>query len=219
MVGMVTHMAESNRSRPRPIFAVEYDPGGSTLQLAASDPEVRQLVRAAHWNVVVLQEQSQRPSLPYWLINTSLPALTALVHDIRAVGATPLLFETWGYRVGDLGNYPSDNYDAMQARLYAGYTQMGSSTRTAVAPVGDAWALALREDSSADLWASDGHHPSVEGSYLTAAVLTSMIDAEAPRTRPVADPQNTDYAAGLDPRTAAWLRRVAATAVMRSPLP
>jgi len=58
LVAMVTQLAETNRSRPRPVFAVEYDPGGSKLEDAAASPDLARVLAGARWNVVVLQEQS-----------------------------------------------------------------------------------------------------------------------------------------------------------------
>jgi hypothetical protein len=208
LVAMVTQMAETNRSRPRPVFAVEYDPGGSKLEDAAASPDLARVLAGARWNVVVLQEQSQGPAVPDWYPTHTIPALASLTTRIRRDGATPLLFETWGYRDGDQVN-GSNNYAMMQASLQDGYAQIASSQHIGVAPVGDAWAMALGQQPSLPLWASDGHHPSLEGSYLAAAVLTTMLDTYDPHPNSGIDARNTAYTAGLDPSAAASLRQIA----------
>jgi hypothetical protein len=207
MIEMVSRLSSRNTGAPRPIVALEYAPGGSTLQSAASDPQLFRLLMGAHWNVVVLQEQSQLPELPYWLTNSTLPAVAKLKTLITRDGAVPLLFETWGYRNGDLYNTPDDNYTAMQNRLHQGYGYVGRSQGIDIAPVGDAWALALREQPSLPLWGGDGHHPSVEGSYLTAAVISDTLAHLLP-TQGDTTPTGS-YTAGLDPTSAAWLRDIA----------
>jgi hypothetical protein len=69
--------------------------------------------------------------------------------------------------------------------------------------------MALARRPSLALWDSDGHHPSTEGSYLTAAVFNSAFDLLAPNRRTVADPMLSSFAAGLPPSTAEWLRQIA----------
>jgi hypothetical protein len=210
MVAMVQRLAATNRPHPLPMLAVEYDPGGSTLRHAASDPALRQLLSAARWNVVVLQEQSQTPALMAdWLRYETIPAVDALNTMIRRDGARPLLFETCGYQSGDLDNFANDSYTAMQSRLHAGYMAMAAPDRIRIAPVGDAWAQAIRMRPNLPLWAADGKHPSVEGSYLAAAVLTTSLDTYAGRVGSVISPQPSPYTAGLDPGTAVWLQRIA----------
>jgi hypothetical protein len=211
MVAMVRQLAATNGSHPLPMLAVEYDPGGSTLRHAASDPALRELLSAVRWNVVVLQEQSQAPALMAdWLRFETIPAVDALDAMIKRDGARPLLFETWGYESGDLDNFANDSYTAMQSRLHAGYMAMAARDRLRIAPVGDAWAQAIRMRPKLLLWAADGKHPSVEGSYLAAAVLTATLDTYAGRVGPVTSPPpRSPYTAGLDPGTAVWLQRIA----------
>jgi hypothetical protein len=199
MVGMVMRLAP----RDRPILAQAYAPGGSRLQNAADNPALGRLLAAAHWNVVVLQEQSQLPQLSGSLTRETMPAVAKLSSMIRERGAKPLLFETWGYRNGDPVNVADDSYRAMQTRLHEGYAYMAASLQIALAPVGDAWANALGRRPSSPLWQGDGEHPSVEGSYLTASVLTRVLT----------NGSNTTYTAGLQDATAAWLRQTAATTV------
>jgi hypothetical protein len=201
MVAMVMRLAP----RDRPILAQAYAPGASRLQNAADDPALGRLLAAARWNVVVLQEQSQLPQLSGSLTRETMPAVAKLSSMIRGRGAKPLLFETWGYRNGDPVNVADDSYRAMQTRLHEGYAYMAASLQIALAPVGDAWANALGRRPSSPLWQDDGKHPSVEGSYLTASVLTRVLT----------NGSNTTYTAGLQTATAAWLRHIAATTVAR----
>jgi hypothetical protein len=117
---------------------------------------------------------------------------------IRAAGARTLLFETWGYLRGDQSNWMGDTYGGMQRRLRAGYLALARALHARVAPVGDSWQHAINEDPALPLWASDGKHPSVIGSYLTASVFYAMLEALA------ADPSR--YRASLSTSTASEVR-------------
>ncbi len=75
MPTMVEQLAEENPRTPRKVLAVQYAPGGSHLANAAQDPALLRLITSVHWNIVVLQEQSQVPALPHWLEHQSLPAV------------------------------------------------------------------------------------------------------------------------------------------------
>jgi hypothetical protein len=192
----------------RRVFTVQYDPAGSRLHDAAADPQLLELLHRVRWNVVVLQEQSQLPALPYWLQASTLPAVHDLDAVIRSDGARALLFETWGYEHGDLMNVPGDTFAAMQTRLHDGYGYLAQEESVPVAAVGDAWAQALREQPEAPLWTTDGKHPSLEGSYLAAVVIAAGLLQQS-RSGPTADAIDGGYTAGLDPSTATWLRHVA----------
>lgn len=91
MPTMVEQLAGANRDTPRRLFAVEYAPGGSHLANAAHDPALLRLISSVRWDIVVLQEQSQVPALPYWLVHQSLPAVQTLTRLIRRDGARPVL--------------------------------------------------------------------------------------------------------------------------------
>jgi hypothetical protein len=106
MTSMITRLATDAPGSTCPVLAVQYTPGGSTLADAFNDRGVRHLISSERWNAVVLQDQSQLPSLPDWRASEMLPAVGKLDVLIRADGALPMLFETWGYRDGDAMNFP-----------------------------------------------------------------------------------------------------------------
>jgi len=213
---MVRRLAAPS-SGSRPVFPVAYDPSGSQLHQAVVDPELLQLLRGVRWNVVVVQEQSQLPALPYWLHASTLPAVRQLVAMIRSRGGEPVLFETWGYEQGDPMNITWDSYRAMQTRLHAGYFYLSHKEDVPVAAVGDAWAQALRQRPAAPMWSGDGKHPSLEGSYLAAVVIAAaVLQQSSPGHKAIT--VNRGYTAGLASATAAWLQRVGLTTA-REPSP
>jgi hypothetical protein len=68
-------------------------------------------------------------------------------------------------------------------------------------------------DPLSSTWAQDGRHPSVEGSYLAAAVLAAALERIASHTAEPVGLQHADYDAGLGPATAGLLREVAVSKV------
>ena len=88
-------------------------------------------LRTQTTDYVVLQDQSQVPSLPsndsYW--QESKNASVLLSNEIEHEGAETVLFMTWGRRSGESGNQwhqhnnINQNFTDMQERLAEGYTR------------------------------------------------------------------------------------------------
>jgi hypothetical protein len=153
------------------------------------------------WTFVVLQDQSQIPGFPESQPERidSIAAAVALAARAHEHGATTLLFQTWGRRNGDASNpdrFP--DFVTMNNLLAEGYAQMEQAIRAAGhpvrrVPVGAAFAAIRDGDLAAGkdpldsaslffrLYASDGSHPSLEGSYLAAATFVCTLgDTAAP---------------------------------------
>lgn len=154
------------------------------------------------WDLVVLQGQSQIPAFP--MVQTewtdSRDAAVSLNELIAPTGAHTMFFLTWGRRDGDSrnpGRFP--DFSTMQGYLTAGYEAFrdvsSSEVRpTYIAPVGVAFELVyddvagagdVPEDSGTSfyrLYASDGSHPSTEGSYLAACVMFAAYTGLSPES-------------------------------------
>jgi hypothetical protein len=195
--------------RSSPIYSVSYTAGGWTLQKFAHDRGLDRVLREAHWDVVVLQEQSEIPSFPASdRAGEFDPFVRALARKIRAVGAQPLLFMTWGYRYGDRLNLQDDTFAGMQMRLEQGYLDAARGVHAAVAPVGLAWSEAISERPGLDLWAGDDKHPNRAGSYLAACVFYALLEQRSP----VGDV----FTDGLEASAARYLQSVAWQIARRS---
>ena len=120
--------------------------GGQTLSGHAQDARVAQLLREP-WDVVVVQDNSSVPGLGAddAEVAASEASLTdAIAPLIRAAGATPLLYATWGHRHGCVYQSKREqfpDYATMQRKTTAGYERflhlLGADSR--LAPVGDAF--------------------------------------------------------------------------------
>ena len=154
-------------------------------------------LRSSQWDYVILQDQSQVPSFPttepMW--QQSKNASVNISTEVEAEGGETFLFMTWGYRDGDSMNSFNNNFTAMQSRLTEGYTRYAENISTAgntvwIAPVGLAYqnihdsVVADGDDPTLsgnlfyDLYTSDGSHPSLKGSYLTACVIFSSMTGD-----------------------------------------
>lgn len=153
-------------------------PGGQTLAGHAASPDTQaQLVRG-RWDIVVLQEQSQIPSLSTSRDSQMAPGARALVDEVQAIGARAVLFSTWAHRDG----WPENGLSAaaMQQAIDDAYLEIGRQLGVAVVPVGEAWTAAQVAVPSAVLWQDDGSHPTTAGTFLAASVFYAALFNDDP---------------------------------------
>lgn len=182
--------------------------GGATLADHAASAETATTLAAKRWNVVVLQEQSEIPSVDSFRQRQMYPAARQLVRMVRDAGAEPVFFLTWAHRDGWPENGIAD-YSSMQSAIDEGYLAIAGEQSAATAPVGYAWWTLLARDPRAGLWLDDGSHPTVEGTYLAACVFYTTIFRQSP--------QGLAYHAGLSADEAAIVQEIAAKVVLNDP--
>ena len=166
----------------------EGTPDGQCLRTLLSEADAT--VRS--WDLVVLQEQSRIPTLA-----TRLPqmrdAAATLSERAQREGADVLLLSTWGYRDGDPdGDAHVRDFAAMTRSLDANTREVAGSLGVDVAPAGLAFARVYEDLQRAggdpmapgsaflQLYAPDGRHPSVRGSYLAACVVYAAHTGASP---------------------------------------
>lgn len=179
--------------------------GGWTLAQHQASPDTARALEGSRWDYVVLQEQSEVPAVQASRDQTMAPAVRQLVARIRARGARPVLFLTWGHRDG-LPDYGLSDYAAMQFALSTAYLTLGRELNVAVAPVGEAWGAARSQSPPLDLWQDDGSHPNMQGTYLAAGVFYAVIFRQSP--------VGLSDTAGLPASTARTLQSLAADKVL-----
>jgi hypothetical protein len=180
--------------------------GGWTLSKHAQSSDTLETIRQGNWDFVVLQEHSLIPTKPKERKESMYPAIRTLHTEIEKINATTILFMTWGYREG----FPQlgfNNFFEMQSQLSKGYLDIANELNITVAPVGEVWKNALIEDLTIDLWQSDGRHPNITGSYLTACVFYAVILQETP--------EGLDYLPSLEENVGFTLQSVAAQTVLQ----
>jgi hypothetical protein len=182
--------------------------GGSTLAAHAASSATATTLASARWNIVVLQEQSEIPSVDQFRQMQMYPAARQLTRMVRDAGAQPMFFLTWAHRDGWPANGIS-GYAGMQTAIDDGYLAIAAEQHAAVAPVGYAWSTVLGEEADAGLWQDDGVHPTAKGTYLAACVFYAAIFRQSP--------QGLGYHADLRDDEAARLQTIAADVVLGHP--
>lgn len=157
-------------------------PGGHTFNNHFNNATSLSKINAQAWDCVILQAQSQEPSFsPGQVAAQTLPyaiKLDSLIKNNNACTET-VFFETWGRKNGDAsncGSYPPIcTYIGMQNRLRASYKLFADTTKSVMAPAGEAWRKSIAQNPSLELYSSDQSHPALEGSYLTACVFYEVL--------------------------------------------
>jgi hypothetical protein len=180
-------------------------PGGWTLADQARSSDTDTLLASKPWDFVVLQEQSEIPSVDSIRQVQMYPAARQLVSEIRAAGAEPIFFVTWAHSAGWPENGMPD-YFTMQASIDDGYLAIAAEQHAAVVPVGFAWMTLVRQESNPGLWQADGSHPTTHGTYLAACVFYAAFYARSPA--------GLGYRADLSSDDATKLQQTAADTVL-----
>jgi len=182
--GLVAQLAESAGD------TLIYDsntPGGYTLFEHSTNPTSLAKIVADEWDFVILQDQSEMPAIPYYRDNWTNPGARALDSAIADNCSRTMFYMTWGWRGGGLHcidtfcSVDFADYEEMQDTVEAAYMRIAEELSACCAPVGAAWKNAIRADPTLDLWAGDGCHADIEGSYLAACVFYAMIFRSSPR--------------------------------------
>jgi hypothetical protein len=180
-------------------------PGGFSLAQHAANQTTMDKISGQKWDFVILQDQSYLPALEEQRTKELNPAVRYLDYYIRKAGSQSLLYLTWGRQKG-LPEQGFNDFDSMQTQLTKGYLDIAQELKIPVAPVGEAFKIALGRDSSADLWGPDGSHPSVEGTYLAACVFYAVLFKTSP--------EGLDFTAGLSKDLAQTMQEVAVETVL-----
>jgi hypothetical protein len=180
-------------ARPGKTVAYVEAPGWMFLEDRALDLAALQLLRENKWSYVVLQAQKYSES---GLFDYSIEGAEILVRLARAAGAVPVLIPEWPRRG-----------IAETQRIYDLHVSIARREPACVAPIGQAWDLALGRYPTLALHANDGNHSAPAGAFLAALVIAATITGTSPLEWPFM-PQ-----VDVDADTQARLRAVAAETV------
>ena len=201
---MFAGLARSGGHRVETAMVAE---GGATLADNAASAATTDAITSKKWDVVVLQEQSEIPSVEQFRQSEMYPAARRLADAIYRHGSRPMFFLTWAHRDGWPENGLPD-YVSMQSAIDDGYLAIAAEEQAAVAPVGVAWSTTLNQPHPG-LWQDDGSHPTTAGTYLAACVFYATIFHQSPG--------GLTYRADLSPVDAAMLQTIAADTVLSDP--
>lgn len=158
--------------------------GGYTVSQHLHDTVTIQKISRGIWDYIVIQEQSQIPTIDYCRYNIMYPAIAELksMAEQYHPGTKIITYMTWGRRYGgrqcDDGNVHCSpdftDFNHMQDTLTKAYTEISNMLSMQCAPVGVSWQNVLN-DTSLVLHTSDNSHPNMDGSYIAALTIFSTI--------------------------------------------
>jgi hypothetical protein len=179
--------------RPGKTVTAVTAPGSMFLEERINHQATLELLKGRQWSAVVLQAQKTSSS---WTINYPIEPSIELVKLSRAQAAIPVLYPEWARRGM-----------AESHLIYDVHTSIAKAQPACIAPIGQAWDLALSRHASLTLHDTDGNHANAAGAFLTAAVLYATLTGESPRD--LASISVTS----VDATTQALLRGIAADAI------
>ncbi len=186
--------------------------GGYTLGSHLGNATTMNKVSNGNWNYLILQEQSQIPSLPDFQVQTQFyPDAIELDSIFRAnhsAGKT-VFYMTWGRENGDASNCafwpPVCTYEGMDSLIQLRYRTIADSLNAVLSPVGALWHGLRNDHPGIDLYDPDGSHPTLAGSFAAACSFYAVLFQK--------DPALISFNAGLDTGTAGKIKRKASDLV------
>ena len=145
--------------------------GGAKLTGWAKDAKLSEKIKTGKWDYVVLQDQSQVPSLPGRFVMGFHESSATLDGRIRAAGGKTVFFMTWGRRDGDKQNKNiNPTFEKMQANLSRSYRDAATKLKAKLVPIGEVFAAVKKKHPSLfpKFYKKDGSHPDRLGAYAAA---------------------------------------------------
>lgn len=165
---MVADMVRAGKPG-RSVASVEA-PGWMFLEERVHDTPSIDLLNGQNWSFVILQAQKYSTSGQF---DYSTEEAKELIRMSRARHAVPVMFPEW----------PRRNVDET-ALIYELHVSIAQTEPACVAPIGQAWDLALTRDPTLVLHDSDGNHSAPAGAFLAALVLYATITGSSPLDLP-----------------------------------
>lgn len=162
--GLVVHMVYS--AQPTKSVAAVEAPGWMFLEDRPGHEPSMTLLQGQDWSFVVLQAQKYSTT---GCCTYSTAEAKALIRMARVQHAVPIMFPEWPRRGVN---------ETM--RIYDLHVSIAQEEPACVAPIGQAFDLALSRYPGLVLHADDGNHSSPAGAFLAALVLMATITGTSP---------------------------------------
>lgn len=165
-------------------------PGGYTLQQQINSTTIAKLTQG-NWDYVVLQEQSQLPSLTDQQVQTEVYPYAAQLSDyIKGTNGcgNVIFYMTWGRKNGDGTRCAIQpdvcTYEGMDDLISRHYIEMAEANEGILSPVGKVWRTIRQQDPTMELYDQDKSHPSYIGSMVAAYTFYTVIFKKDPTLVP-----------------------------------
>ena len=165
-------------------------PDGLGRYSFVGDNEVRFNPPGRQYDSVILMDCSQCPVHPI-LSKVFFDYSKKHSETARAKGVEPIFLMTWAYA----------DKPEMTKGLADAYTEAGRQNNAHVIPAGLAFAASIAKRPDINLYVSDKRHPTLAGSYLTAATMVASIWN--------VNPVGSKFTSELSPDVARHLQEVA----------
>jgi hypothetical protein len=146
-------------------------PGWMFLEDRVSHDPSMALLAGQDWSFVVLQ--AQKYSTSGCCVYSTFEA-KQLIRGAREQNAVPILFPEW----------PLEGVNETMT-IYNLHVSIAEAEPACVAPVGQAWDLAMQRHPEIGLYAADGNHSNAAGAFLTALILSATMTGASPLDAPV----------------------------------
>jgi hypothetical protein len=190
--GLHTFLRNMSRERAaegeRFVYRIITTSGGSLID--ASFGFEQALKRQYKWDGVIFQGNSTEPISEKGKANFRKYALE-LVKVAKDNNIPTMFFANWG----------NPKKPETTGQLQEEYVKLANETDTMVSPIGLAFSKSMDEKPELKLIREDNVHPTVEGSYLTAATLYASLSKKSP--------EGLKYDADLGPEVAGFLQKIA----------
>jgi hypothetical protein len=146
-------------------------------------------IKQGNWDYVVLQEQSQAPSLPPY----QLDAVFEYAHKLDSIVCASdscvetVFYMTWGRKNGDATlcsvytGWPYVcTYQGMDSLLNLRYRMLADTNHAIVSPIGAVWNYIRKNYPSIELYQTDESHPSLAGTYAGACCFYAALFRKDP---------------------------------------
>lgn len=177
---------------------------GGNFESYASSAAIQSSLHSSKWDIVILQEQTQIPSIPHLRSSKMYPSAKKLIQKIKSIGAIPIFFQTSGNQNG----WPENGilgYKNMQLAIIEGYSEISNELGVGVAPVGYSWYIAMDNSLNLELW-KDDRHPNENGAYLAACTIYATVFRESS--------EGLNYSSNLPKNIANTLQSIGSTSVL-----
>ena len=194
--GLVAQMVRA--ARPSRTVASVEAPDWLFLGDRATDSASLQLLHERAWTFVVLQAQEYSSSGQFTYPTTGAESLVRMTNE--EVHAVPILFPEW----------PRRGINETQ-RIYSLHVSIAQKQPACVAPIPQAFDVAITRTPDIPLWADDGNHSSLQGAFLASLVIATTMTLTPPDQLPFLP------SVGLDSTVQQRLRAVAAETIAANP--
>lgn len=185
-------------------------PPGNYLDYHVTNATTDALIRSRVWDYVILQGVGRITAYPddaHFNLRTVLGDLERKIH--RLSGEAKVMFQMpWAFEDGMLWTPDgTDDYFAMQQKIYDQTLEHASDLDLVIAPVGWAWNSVMGENPPKHyLFLQDWNHPSLRGSYLMACVFYAAVFLESA--------EGGTYYGGLPAREASHFQAIGSNTVL-----